>query len=220
VIADPAAYDRWYETPRGRWIGDTEYRLLRRLLEARPGETLLDAGCGTGYFGRRFAADGHAVTGIDADAAAVAFARGRAAGPAHWLAADMAALPFADRSFDCVVAVTSLCFVAEERRAIREMLRVARRRVALGLLNRHSLLWWQKGRGGGSGAYAGAHWHRADEAAALFDDLPATGLQTASAIALPGGGALARRIESHWPESLHCGGFLALAVSVGAGDGR
>ncbi|MDD5295751.1 MAG: hypothetical protein PHU46_02460 [Rhodocyclaceae bacterium] len=63
MIADPVAYDGWYGSPRGRWIGDTEYRLLRRMLEPRPGETILDAGCGTGYFARRFRADGSSVVG-------------------------------------------------------------------------------------------------------------------------------------------------------------
>lgn len=51
-----ADYDAWYDTPRGRWIGDTEYRLVSGLLGAR--STVLDAGCGTGWFTRRVAADG------------------------------------------------------------------------------------------------------------------------------------------------------------------
>ena len=54
----PAEYDAWYDSPRGRWIGETEFRLLQRLLALRPGETLLDVGCGSGWFTRRFAAAG------------------------------------------------------------------------------------------------------------------------------------------------------------------
>jgi 2-polyprenyl-3-methyl-5-hydroxy-6-metoxy-1,4-benzoquinol methylase len=53
-----AEYDAWYRTPRGEWIGETEYRLLGKLLAARPHETLIDVGCGTGYFTRRFALEG------------------------------------------------------------------------------------------------------------------------------------------------------------------
>jgi len=56
----PAEYDAWYDSPRGRWIGETEFRLLQRLLALRPGETLLDVGCGSGWFTRRFAAAGKA----------------------------------------------------------------------------------------------------------------------------------------------------------------
>ncbi len=62
----PEEYDAWYRTPRGRWIGAVEYRLLGRLLSPRTDETLLDVGCGTGHFTRGFAAvlDGR-VVGLD-----------------------------------------------------------------------------------------------------------------------------------------------------------
>ena len=35
---DAATYDAWYDTARGRWIGDTEYRLLRRSLAPAAGK--------------------------------------------------------------------------------------------------------------------------------------------------------------------------------------
>jgi hypothetical protein len=40
----PADYDAWYDTPRGRWIGETEFSLLHHLLAPQPGETLLENG--------------------------------------------------------------------------------------------------------------------------------------------------------------------------------
>ena len=65
---DAATYDAWYHTPRGRWIGEVEYRLLHRMLARVPDATLLDVGCGTGYFTRRFAQDaGLRVTGLGPD---------------------------------------------------------------------------------------------------------------------------------------------------------
>lgn len=213
VIADPAAYDAWYQTSRGRWIGETEYRLLRRLLAPRANESILDAGCGTGYFTHKFASDGHFVIGVDVDPVVVAHGR-RSAGPSPSCAvADMKALPFPDHSFDCVVAVTSLCFVADPREAIRELLRVTRRQLVLGLLNRRSLLWQQKGRDGGKGGYAGARWLTADDATKLFGGLPVRKLRVTSAIALPNGGWLARFVERIWPNFLPYGGLLAISAS-------
>ena len=205
-------YDAWYRTPRGAWIGDLEYGLLRRMLAATPHSSVLDVGCGTGYFSRRFARDRHAVTGIDRDPAMVGFARGHRAASEGYLVADALALPFADRSFDYCVSVTALCFVRDERQALAEMVRVVRRGIALGLLNRRSLLYWQKGRRGGSGAYRGAHWHTPADARALAADFPLTDLALRSAIFFPSGSSLARTIENLLPAALPYGGFLALAA--------
>lgn len=204
----PAAYDAWYGTPRGRWIGAREFALLARLLDARPGETLLDVGTGTGYFARRFAGEGGLqVTGVDTDAAVLAFARGVA--PAiGFVRADATRLPFADASFDHVVAVTSLCFVADEARAMREMARVARRRVALGLLGRGSRLWARKH---GMGAYAGARWHAVAEARALMEGAGLCAIRVGTAIRFPQGGRLARLIETILPTQLPGGGFLGIS---------
>jgi len=49
-IIDPAAYEAWYHTPRGQWIGDHEFSLMQHLLMAEEDTTLLDIGCGTGSF--------------------------------------------------------------------------------------------------------------------------------------------------------------------------
>ena len=38
----PEKYDAWYRTPRGEWIGGTEYRLLARMLAAEPRASILD----------------------------------------------------------------------------------------------------------------------------------------------------------------------------------
>lgn len=163
MTTDPHAYDSWYGTPRGAWIGMAEARALIRLGGLHDGQTLLDAGCGSGWFSRHFAAAGCAVAGIDYDFAMLDYAR-RSTQGIEYVRGDLAALPFRDRSFDIVAAVTSLCFVSEQCRAMREMARVARRGVLLGLLHRHSLLYWGKH---GNGAYTGAHWHTRGEIAAL-----------------------------------------------------
>ena len=73
--------------------------------------------------------------------------------------------------------------------------RVARHRFAIGWLNRSSLLYRQKGREGGSGAYRGARWHSAGEVRALFSGLPVRKLKLRSAIFLPSATRTARCLE-------------------------
>lgn len=207
----PADYDAWYDTPRGRWVGETEFRLLHRLLDLRSGQELLDVGCGTGWFARRFAAmPGLRVTGLDLDAEWLEYARRRDA-RSRYLQGDARRLPFADASFDHVVSVAALCFVADWRLALSEIVRVTRKRFAVGMLNRASLLWRDKGRHGGVGAYRGAQWHLAAELRAACAGLPASGLRLRSAIFLPSASRGARLAEAVLPNRLPWGGLLVVA---------
>ncbi|OYW23905.1 MAG: hypothetical protein B7Z49_03420, partial [Hydrogenophilales bacterium 12-63-5] len=137
-------------------------------LAARPGDSLLDVGCGTGWFTRRAATDDLRVTGLDPNFAWLNYARVHSKSQLSWVQGDAQRLPFADASFDHVLSIAALCFVDDERQAVAECVRVARCRFALGWLNRDSLLYRQKGRDGGSGAYHGARWHSAVELRALF----------------------------------------------------
>lgn len=216
---DPNEYDDWYQTPRGRWIGETEYRLLHTLLAPAPGERLLDVGCGTGYFSRRFARSGSTVTGVDADPAMLRIAQAQASRDERYLAGDARALPFPDRSFDLAISVTALCFIHEQRQALAEILRVTRRRFVLGLLNRHSLLYLQKGRGGGRGAYRGAHWHTAAEVRALLTGLPVQNVTLRTAVLIPTGSRLARLGERLLGDRIPGGAFLVVAGDVHRGPG-
>jgi SAM-dependent methyltransferase len=205
---NPADYDAWYATPRGRWIGETEYALAAWGLAAQPGDSLLDVGCGTGWFTRRAAADGLVVTGLDPNAAWLDYARAHSSPALNWVDGDARALPFADASFDHVLSIAALCFVDDARQAVAEAVRVARRRFALGWLNRTSLLYGQKGRHGGSGAYRGARWQSAREVRALFSGLPVQNLILRSAVFLPSGSGWARRVERAVPGSVPWGGLL------------
>lgn len=208
----PDAYDDWYRTPRGAWIGETEYALARRQLGARPGETLLDAGCGTGWFTRRFAADGLVTTGLDPNPDWLAYARSHSGfslpGHEQYIDGDARRLPFADNGFDCVVSIAALCFIADERQAVAEIVRVTRRRFAIGWLNRASLLYRQKH---GQGAYQGARWHTAGEVRTFFAGLPVINLTLSSAIFLPGGSPLAVMAERLLPNRLPWGAMLVAA---------
>lgn len=209
---EPGTYEAWYHTPRGAWIGGAEFQLLYANLRPAPGASVLDVGCGTGYFTRRLARSGLQATGIDADAAAIRYAQSQTVADERYLAGDARALPFPDRYFDYSVAITSFCFIADPLRALSELARVTRYRVALGLLNRHSMLYRQKGQHGGQGAYQGAHWHTPQEARHLFAQCGMPRVTIRSAIFLPDGGGIAQRAEAIMPARVPLGAFL-LALS-------
>lgn len=80
---DAASYDRWYDTTRGRWIGQREAELVLDHLQSRSGDSLLDVGCGTGFFTRTLGAamDGP-VRGVDINPEWMKYARQRDAGRA------------------------------------------------------------------------------------------------------------------------------------------
>lgn len=129
-------------------------------------------------------------------------------------------LLFADSAFDGAVAMTSLCFCADPARALRELWRVSRRVVLLGLLHWHRLLHWTKA---GRGGYQGARWDTRSAVRAWTGGLtPAPALQARTALRLPGTGPLARWIERPLAARLPLGGFLAVALRRAgpAGCGR
>ena len=210
VISDPAEYDAWYHTPRGMWISDIEFSLLMKLMSPLSKGSLLDVGCGTGHFSRLFAQTGFGVTGIDPDSKALSFAESLDS-QVRYVKGDVTELPFPDKAFDVCCAVTSLCFVSEPVRALEEMWRVSRRGVILGLLNRHSLLYFKKHE---HGAYRGARWDVIAEVREWCRELtPLPEITVYSAVWFPGGGWLACTLEPWMPNKPYCGGFLGIGLT-------
>jgi SAM-dependent methyltransferase len=89
------------------------------------GTRLLDAGCGAGLLALLASLRGAQVTALDASPALLAIARQRLPA-ADVREGDLEALPFADASFDAVVAVNSVFYAADMAAAMREIVRVAR----------------------------------------------------------------------------------------------
>jgi SAM-dependent methyltransferase len=88
-----------------------------------PGRRTLDLGCGEGRVSRDLKEMGHRVVGVDVSATMLTAAR--VTDPSiDTCLADAARLPFADRSFDCVIAFMSLQDVDEMATAIEEAARV------------------------------------------------------------------------------------------------
>jgi ubiquinone/menaquinone biosynthesis C-methylase UbiE len=87
------------------------------------GRATLDLGCGEGRLARDLASRGHRVTGVDASPTLLrAASQADAAG--DYVLADAAALPFADASFDLIVAYNSLMDVQDMPGAVDEAARV------------------------------------------------------------------------------------------------
>lgn len=209
-INDPAGYEAWYHTPRGAWVSSIEFSLLMKLLPRSPEGTLLDVGCGTGHFSRLFAHTGLDVTGVDPDHNALCFARSCGT-RVSYVDGDASALPFPENSFDSCCAITSLCFVEDPVSALKEMWRVSRRGVILGLLNRHSLLYLRKH---GHGAYRHARWDTIYDAHDWCRELNLdVDITFSSAVWIPGGGHLARTLEPWMPRKPCWGGFLGVGLT-------
>lgn len=204
-----AAYDAWYQSARGSWIGQQEFAKLVKLFILKPGQSLLDVGCGTGYFSQHFQQYGLQVTGLDPDLAMIEFAKTKQS-QVKYIEGDALALPFADNSFDYCSAITSLCFIAEPEKAIAEMLRVSRHGVILGLLNRHSLLHQQKKH---SASYQGARWDTISEIKQWCRKInPDMKIVIKSAVLIPSAGIIARTFETLLPDYFPYASFLAVGI--------
>jgi len=138
---DALKYDKWYQTPKGSYVGNLERKLLVDLIKPEKGERLLDVGCGTGYFSFYFHRLGLKVTGLDSseEMLDVAGSKTKAKRNIEFISGEATGLPFPNNSFDLVALITSLEFIKEPNKAIKEAFRVARKRVVLGTLNKYSI---------------------------------------------------------------------------------
>jgi ubiquinone/menaquinone biosynthesis C-methylase UbiE len=121
-----------WEREAGNWIawartpGHDIYVAYRDAffdLVPEPGRATLEIGCGEGRVARDLAACGHRVTGLDVAPSMVRSAQ--LADPhGEYVLGDAARLPFADGSFDLVVAYNSLMDVDDMPAAVSEAARV------------------------------------------------------------------------------------------------
>ena len=89
------------------------------------GTRLLDVGCGSGVAADVAARRGARVSGLDASAPSIEFARERVPG-GDFVAGEMEALPYPDETFDVVTGFNSFQYAADPVNALRQARRVAR----------------------------------------------------------------------------------------------
>ena len=120
-------YDRWFEKPIGRLIKGYESDLILKMLNPKPGEMILDAGCGTGVFTADVLEYGTKVVGLE-----LAFKMLHRANKRfnrrvfQSIQGDALSIPFADESFDKSVSITAIEFIEDARTVVDELFRVTR----------------------------------------------------------------------------------------------
>ncbi len=114
------AFDAFvYFVPYRQMLGE-----VLRSVRPRPGDVVLDAGCGTGNVSRLLLRAGADVVGIDASPAMLARAEQKCADGVFAQHDLNEPLPFRDASFDAVVSVHTLYVLDDPERTLRELARV------------------------------------------------------------------------------------------------
>lgn len=141
--------EEWARTQLGHDYGEVFYKravgdlpemesskaaAMRVLRDLRPGETILDVGCGAGHYLRSIRSRGGedvSYSGLDATAAYVELARKAFAedSMASFRQGDIFALDVPDKSFDVVMCNNVLLHLPGIAKPLSELMRVARRRV-------------------------------------------------------------------------------------------
>ena len=107
------------------------YQRIVSLSGARPGDSVLDVGCSSGYLARKLAAavgpDGR-VTGVDPSEAAIGYARRRAQPTMAFAVGGAQDLELPDSSFDVVTSTLAIHHIPARKRAVAlsEMYRVTK----------------------------------------------------------------------------------------------
>ena len=102
-------YDDYVETSENSYQKCVILPNMIRLLDIKKGHRVLDLACGQGFFSRAFAGAGAEVTGVDASAQLIAYAKDRLPKKIHYHVASADALGFlTPHSFDAIVIILAI----------------------------------------------------------------------------------------------------------------
>lgn len=136
-------YDIWYTTPLGKFVDELETQAIMELLQPKPGERILDVGCGTGNYTIKLAKKGCIVTGIDVSEEMLNVALNKCKElnlQIELFQANAERIPFAENYFDSIVSVATFEFIMDPKQALEEMFRVVKcdGKIVVGFINRES----------------------------------------------------------------------------------
>lgn len=142
-----ARYENWYHST-GQMAANQEKRLIQAIISQFDGvHTILDVGCGTGYFTNWYKQLDLVPFGLDRSIHMLG--EGLRTHPVDCCQGDASELPFDSNAFDLLSYITTLEFLTQPDQALKEGVRVARKGLILGVINRHSLLGWRYRHKGG-----------------------------------------------------------------------
>ncbi len=128
-------YKAWYNSPQGRAFDRSIEQLIMALLDPRPGERLLDIGCGHGNHLLLCSRLSLNLNGIDASPCMIQKAGKRLGHICTFKTGIAEDLPFDDNEFDLAILINTLEFLDNPLEALREAGRVAKRKVFVGVIN-------------------------------------------------------------------------------------
>jgi SAM-dependent methyltransferase len=131
--------EAWYSSDTGLAAFRLQVNLMKRLVGLKPGDRLLDVGCGTGRHLLAFKREGAAVTGLDVSREVLDEAARRLGRRSDLHCGRAEDLPFNDNEFDVVTMFNCLEGTDAPDQALDEAFRVAGRCVFVGVINALSL---------------------------------------------------------------------------------
>src|SRR3989304_3327099 len=150
MILPTEEYNAWYYTEKGKYISGLEKDVLLKMIKLSAISrqlSAIDIGCGTGYFTQFLSGFCKNIVGVDTSMDMIKYAmkktedrRQKSEARIKYIVADAESLPFKNGSFDMSVSMTAINFFKNPVRAVTEAIRVSKKRIVLGVLNKWSIL--------------------------------------------------------------------------------